>query len=410
MTRSGTGLPRPAELPTRETVSAQHLARSVSAALALVALGASVANDASAQVHVDLTSRTASGSIGEEIVDIRYATELADGRLLFTSRPGTTPSLADFATGRLQSVSKEGDGPGEFRRPFTVLRLASDSTAIVEDGGHRWVVLKGVTPVATLRARGAAAMAIILAGADTFGRVLEISATKMGTEPGQRVYLSHTNAESLAVLVHYRSAIESGNAFGSRVDTISRLRGRFRGVRNRRHTPRGTNMSIEFHLSQPLAAEEQALLFNDGWIAFAYPDPYRVTWRTPEGKLVAGAPLPFTAVVVDDVQKRAAITAEWSSGPAPFGASDYPPWPRVLPPFLVQSLLALPNGTLAIKRAPDGRRPGVNYDIVDRRGGLAGTIQVGPNEKIVAFGKASVYVARHNADGLIRLLRYSWPN
>lgn len=292
--------------------------------LATVVSTASTGAVADAQVRIDLSQRTPTGRISEDIEVLLFATELTDGRLLVTSRRRPTPLVADFTANTLVPVSTVGDGPGEFRRPYWILPMPADSTAVGEEGGGRWVVLKGEKPVVTLRAPTGSAV-LRLAGADVHGRVLQMGVASYGTEPGQRVFITHANAESLVVVLHSRARVESGTLFAGRPDTVARLRGSFRGVRNRWYTPPGARMPIQYHLSQPLAPEEQALLFKDGWIAIAYASPYRVDWRAPDGRMIRGTPLPFDAVPVDDRQKEAAIAASWPSGASPFTAGDYPP-------------------------------------------------------------------------------------
>ena len=208
-------------------------------------------------------------------------------------------------------------------------------------------------------------------------------------------------ADSIAVILVTR---KNGDA-----DTIARIRGPFRGQNRVRQ--RVEEMNITYFLVNPLQAGDQALLFPDGWIGMAFVAPYRVEWRTPSGSIVRGGPLPYSAQPVDERVKRQAIEDQWpiSSQAPKFASTDFVGWPDVVPPFLGKALSALPDGKIAIKRTSLGADRTVQYDIVDRRGVLAGVLRLAPNERIAGFGKRTVYVVATDADDLEVLRRHPWP-
>lgn len=148
---------------------------------------------------------------------------------------------------------------------------------------------------------------------DRSGDALELRVLQYGRDSRLRwVPTMYANAESLLVLRH-RSALRL--VLGRQVvdslrgpaaalgDTLARIRGPWRGLRVPiRGSAGGAPLGHELH--SPLAAGDQAVLFPDGWIAIAFEFPYRVEWVTPRGRRIAGPPLPFEGVKVDEAQQR----------------------------------------------------------------------------------------------------------
>lgn len=354
--------------------------------------------DLPAQDGRELSVSCARISTREGFETVRSAVELPNGHLLVTVRGNPVP-VAVAGDGTTSTVSRAGDGPGEFRRPAWLFRQGGDTTLVVEESGDRWVVLKGLTPVASLRAWTVMASAVELAGADTSGHVLELRATKYGVQAGERVYVSPTNAESLVVLLRTRARLRSGSAVTDDMDTLADLRGPFRGVRNHWRTPPGATRAISYHLAQPLAGRDQALLFPDGWIAVVYLDPYRVDWRDSRGRWQRGAPLPFDMVRVDEKQRTSAIARDWPDSPTYFKPADYAGWPSHLPAFLTKSLIAIPDGRVLVARTPDASRPGNFYDIVDRTGRLSGRVRLDAHVRALSFGHKDLLAVETDEDG-----------
>ena len=167
-----------------------------------------------------------------------------------------------------------------------------------------------------------------------------------------------------------------------------------------------------FSFSIPtLEAADEAVPFADGWVAVVRTDRYRVEWRSPDGRWIAGTPLPFTAIRVDDKEKRAHMARLAAvSGKTPSPPDSIGDWPATLPPYRSPVLLlASPDGRLLIPRLPTAEHPEARYDIVNRRGALDGQLVLATNERIVGFGAGTAYVAVTDDDGIQRLRRHPWP-
>lgn len=352
------------------------------------------------------TLQPPSASVSEPFEHVSSVRELDDGRLIVAEDAAHFRlSVVDWRTGAAESIGREGAGPGEYRSIGRIVALPADSSLVTDPRNARWLVLDGARIVGSVRhGPGSLRNAQIPLGADARGRVLELEGFAFPTPPTHRVVPWYPNAESLLVLLTRRDS--------SAVDTVAHIRGRYRGTRQA-ISPKGERvggMAIVWDLVNPLAAEDQALLFPDGWVAVAFGNPYRVDWITPEGNRIPGAPLPFTPQVLDDRERQHALAVYRPTYlRAGFTVADIPGWPRVLPPFPINALLAAPDGAVAIERTAESRFPGRYYDIVDRTGRLVRRLRLPPNERLAGFGRLAAFVIAQDSDDLEWLSRHPWP-
>lgn len=371
-----------------------------------VALSVSVT--AHSQSVPTITLKAAIGRLEDGFSYIRAIRELSDGRVLIGLGQDPHLAVADYRTGQLEQVGSVGAGPGEYRSVGRIQALGGDSTLVPDGWQQRWVVFAGTTPVVTLRSwLREQFWPAEIEGADRLGRVLEIAATKFGkgTHPANRF---RQNAESLAVIVHRRSASGATEAVTGRADTLARIHGAFREVRRLTRGSYG-GAGIGYTLYTILDGPDQAVMFLDGWVAIAYADPYHVDWHAPDGRRTVGEPIPFERIRVDEAQKLAAVARDWPRSPTLFKPDEYPPWPKMLPAFQDRALVAMSDGRLAIMRTPDARVKVVYYDLVDRNGRLTARLQLRDNQELFAISDRWAYVARQDSDDLIWLERYAWP-
>ena len=329
--------------------------------------------------------------------------ELRDGSLLVADQGEQRLVRVTFDSNIVAVLGRIGDGPAEVRSAGWLYPLAGDSTLFTDSSMSRWFILEGSRIVETIAEHGTLNRLLLseLSGADEFGHVLGVRGSVFaGTGPRTR-----GTADSLVLLLADRHS--------QRVDTLGMLKGRGnRGF----HTERATNrQTMQLVVSTPLASEDVALLFQDGWIAVARVEPYRVEWRAPNGRWSRGAPLPFQAIKVDDKQKCAAMERFFGRS-NPCDPSRLPGWPDVVPPFLpamlrtrLPALLATPDGRLVVARSPTATSPENRYDVVDRAGRLDGVIALGKQEVLIGFGARSVYVLIVDDDGIQNVRRHPWP-
>ena len=344
------------------------------------------------------------GTPGPEFKSVAAVRELADGRTLVIHSDERALFVVDWSTLQRRAVGRTGNGPGEYQYPGQLLALGADSTLLIDYQNGKWHFLNHDRFTMSLQRDDSTVSWFTcgsMAGADSMGRLLALRGTRF-PEKYQRSRCGPPEvAESLAV-------IRVSRRTGTR-DTVALIRGSFTGENVfRGRTATGT---MVYHLTNPLSAGDQALLFPDGWTAIVIAVPYHVVWHPPRGAVIKGQPLPFAQQRVDDRVKRLAMDDRWPPSPhiPKFQTSDFPAWPAVVPPFLKNALVALPDGRIAIKRASFEADRKNDYDIVDRRGALSGVLRLPRNERLIGSGKQFVYVAATDVDEVHSLRRHSWP-
>jgi hypothetical protein len=262
---------------------------------------------------------------------------------------------------------------------------------------RRWFVLLGAKIVETLPAATHPAIRLFGAapsGADTAGRMVGVEGygyTHVQVPGGRET------ADSLRVYLVGR-ALSAGPLV---IDTIGRMGGRGRfGVDIVRNPP------AVMIAPNWAGSEDQVLLFPDGWIAFAFNDPYRVEWRRPDGRKVGGQRLPFVRVRV--TEKEICAILRRRNPKADCGRIQVPDVPDVLPAFFDNALVPAPSGDLLVRRAPSATSTFSYYDVVDRTGALRRVVRLGMNQTIIGRGVRSVYVITEDDVGLQWLTRHPW--
>lgn len=323
--------------------------------------------------------------LSEEFSDLIAIRELRDGRVIVYDRKESRLLVANFATDAVTSIGRTGRGPGEYETIVTLLPIGGDSSLTAQAG--RWLLLDGDKIVATLPPDNPAVRAVSLwpIASDQHGRVLS-----RGFERG-------------------RGAVPADSSF---VLLVDRATGKSDTVGRTREAVRRPNISITTGADKqptsvsvtrlPLDVREVPQLFADGWIAVVRLDPYRVDWRSADGRWTRGSPLPFREIRVTDAEKEAYLVRRP-------GFRRATGWPEVLPPVdAPTSLFATPDGWLVIRRLASASQPETRYDLVDRTGVRRSQLVLGTNEHILGFGASSVYVIETDDDGIQRLRRHPY--
>jgi hypothetical protein len=175
--------------------------------------------------------------------------------------------------------------------------------------------------------------------------------------------------------------------------------------------------TCEVRLSGPTGsyaatAEDRSLMFLDGWVAVVRAQPYLVEWWRPGGKLVRGSPLPFPKRAWTAADKKAFMEWSWMHWEMqkPIAVEKTSGWPEQFSPHSpLFPILATPEGNLLITRIPDGASGKSRFDIVDRGGKLVAWIERPLNERVVGFGKKSIYLVVVDEDNVQKLVRHPWP-
>ena len=321
--------------------------------------------------------------LGAEFSDLTTLRELNDGRVLLFDRKEERLMVVDFGSGFVRDVARKGQGPAEFEFVAALLPLGGDST-LAADLARRWLILDGDKVVVTLPPDNPAIMAVRLQplGADRLGRVLSRGFPRGGG----------LTDSTLAILIERATG---------RPDTIARLRNGVRRAPVSTVTDPALGRGVMIRRI-PLNVGEAPLLLADGWTAVVRLEPYRVDWRSPEGRWTSGAPIPVRSIRMNEGERKAySDRYPWSRN-----ATD---WPEFLPPFdTPTSLFATADGWLVIKRLSSASEPETRYDLIDKSGVRRSQLILQRNEHILGFGAASVYVIETDDDGIQRLRRHSY--
>ena len=156
----------------------------------------------------------------------------------------------------------------------------------------------------------------------------------------------------------------------------------------------------------------------DGWIAVVRINPFRVDWRSPEGRWTLGAPLPVPVIRMTEKEKNASRARTAASRAANPSSTPLPPqlqtpddeWPDVMPPYMQGELTFSPDGDVIFRRQPSADHPGTAYYVVDRRGRLLGVLDLKDNERIIGWGAKSLYIVETDTDDLKYIRRHPWPS
>ena len=332
--------------------------------------------------------------------------ELSDGRILVTDPRDLGLVIADLKTGDVKPVSRKGAGPGEYGMAAPVHAIAGDSS-LMSDFLQRRVLLfdkdKAVSTVATdnpiiKETRGA------IRYADRLGNVFSVKSPELPS--GQTI----TSAKD-------SSAIIRVNRASGRVDTLAKVRDRpaFRTiVRNAKgDITQSSARSLRLHVG------ESWIVHPDGHLAVVRINPFRVDWRSPDGRWTRGAALPIPVIRMTDREKQASLarTAASTRGggqpSSPLPKELQTPadeWPDVMPPYIGDRLYFTPSGDVLIARQPSADHRGIAYYAVDRAGKLLGILELKDNEAIGGFGARSIYIIESDADDLRFIRRHPWPS
>jgi hypothetical protein len=358
--------------------------------VAMHLIAASAAGGQAAPV-LELRSPATAADEFSRVVSVR---ELADGRLLVSDRRDNRIALVAFDGKPATPLGRVGSGPGEYRAAGALVALPGDSTALIDSRNGRWLLFAGGAIAGTVSRNGQ--IETIPVG---------VSATHEFRYGAPDNGLGAT--DSLVLLRTRRRDWKT--------DTIARVAAQTA----RQSAPKrdGSITTVRIAIS-PWTVGDQAILFDDGWLAIARAAPYAVDWIPPGGKLQRGKPFRASDPPFTDADKRAFMTqvAAATGKAAPIDSRT--DWPDVVTAFTSDShllgapapaLLAGPGGHLMVRRQPTATAPEQRYDVIDRSSTVVAQVVLGRNEAMIAAGKAHLYVVATDDDGIQRIRRYDWP-
>jgi len=371
----------------------------------LIAVACAMSSSLAAQRPAIIKLQPQDARLETAFTAITSIRELSDGRVLVTDPRDLQLVVADFRSGDVRQISRRGGGPGEYGMAAPVQPIGGDSSLMVDFMQRRWLLLHADRMVATVSQDDAVVRATrgFAFGTDRLGHVLTVGYT----DPPDGQLVTTLRDSSLLLLVHRGSG---------RTDTLTRILERPTARTVTRNAKGEVTASSARALR--LRVGEQYKLHEDGSLAIIRINPFRVDWRSPEGRWTLGAALPVPVIRMNNREKQASLARTARSMAANPSSTPLPPqlvtpdddWPDVMPPYVMGETIFSPEGHVIFRRQPSADQPGIAYHVVDRRGRLVGMIELKDNERLFASGARSIYVVETDADDLKYIRRHPWPH
>jgi len=387
--------------------------RPSSIATVLAALAATTLAAQQPKVPVQALSKP-DATFEEPFTQLVGVRELRSGDVIVADMRDRSLLKVNLKTGTATSLSREGSGPTEFLFPTAVYPFPGDSTVIYDMGNQRYLLLDPTgKPTGTFRMEdgsGGGGGFMILraaAGADDRGRLYYSSGGQRGGGPGG----GPPEFSDSAMVVRYDRATGTFDTLG--VVMVPKPKVEASGSANSR--------SINIR-RVPMAPEDAWGVAPSGRVGVARVATDQVEWWLPDGKTVAGPPVPYAPIPVTEADKKAwqeqaargGISVNNNNGqitvspaqlkPQPIDPSI--PWPATKPPFPANAVRVAPTGELWLLRSRPASDPRPQYDIFDASGRLVRQVRLPAETRLVGFGKDVVYLVRRDADDLEYLERY----
>lgn len=333
--------------------------------------------------------------------------ELRDGRLLLMDTRERRLLRVDFARGTMDTISRQGDGPLEYRSMMALARAPGDSIWGFDLVRRQMVVftpageparsfptIVGEDPMQRLSAPW-------LRAVDSAGRWLG---------RGQRFSLSQP-------FISDTIAVVRTNPASQQVDTVTTLA----GIAPTQNAD-GSREIGDFSNVDAWAA------FADGLVLVVRGATYAVELHHVDGRVESVGIVPHRRVpltradaerVRDSVAQQTGALVATSMANLPQLQNRPRPPTYVLPNPLPMYWRLLPDGDAIAVDGQDRAWVRVRsapfdsgftrFDVLGRDGRFIKAVQIPAGELLVGFGRNVVYVARRDADDLLRLRRYPRP-
>jgi hypothetical protein len=353
-----------------------------------------------------------SKEIDEPFSMVSGAIELKPNQVLVVDATEATVTLVDFAKGSRTNLGRQGSGPGEYRMPAGLFRLAGDTLWLFDAMQQRMVVFNPDLTAGTT-------MPMLVFDQST---MTALTAPFFGDRKGQ-IYAS------AMVISAGRSG---GNMQMSIPDSVGLVRVDPRGKAGRTELARvrfptsgkpdikQNGTAIKYTMAYPgLVYSDPWTVFPDGRVAIVRGATYTVEFIATDGKKtsarVAYDPIKVTAAdqkaEMDEARRAMAEQGKTVQKMMPPNVTmDFellPPaeWPANYPPVAPLGALPGPDGRLWVKRSTPFRAGHEQWDVIDQAGKLVARWRLPAKTTLVGLGQGVVYTVRTDEDDLRYLQR-----
>lgn len=354
-----------------------------------------------------------SKEIDEPFSLVSSALEIKPGQVLAVDATEATLTLVDFTKGTRTAIGRQGSGPGEFRIPTGLFRLAGDTLWVFDAMQQRIVAFNpDMTPGTT--------MPMMVFDQST---MTALTAPNFSDRKGQ-IYAS------AMVIAAGRSG---GNVQMSLPDSVGVVRVDPRGKTPRIELARvrfpvsgkpdikQNGTQLKYSMAFPgLVASDPWTVFPDGRLVIVRGANYSVEFYSADGKKmsttrIAYDPIKVTAAdqkaEMDEARRAMAEQGKMAQKMMPANITmDFellPPasWPDNYPAVAPLGALPAPDGKLWVKRAIPFRQGREQWDVIDQSGKLFARWRLPAKTTVVAIGQGVVYTVRTDEDDLRYLQR-----
>jgi hypothetical protein len=322
-------------------------------------------------------------------------------------------SLVDFHGGTRAQVGRSGDGPREYRMPWSVLVGHGDTVAVFDRANRRFLVIgdDGMPGESfTMESSGSA------------------TATPMSPE-GPRAF-DAAGAAFWAGTMFQTGPGSTPNMLADSFPVVKKVPGSGKAeavgwLRRPNATAPGdfSNRNASIAMRYPLADMDDFVVLRDGVIVVLRAPEYRAEWWK-NGRLEHAIDVPFVPVRTTEWHK-----ADWRKSRASalrvvtpvsqgrLGTPSFAPaaralpeplgWPAFVPPFEAGASLAASDGSVWVGRTARDANDTSTYDVIDRQTAVRMRVVLPKSSRVVGFGRGVVFVARADDDDLLYLERFA---
>lgn len=351
---------------------------------------------------IDLTHSPAA-SIREPFSALGAIRELPGGRAIVVDPRERAVVLVDFGGGPTQRIGRQGEGPGEYRYPRTV---------VAGTGTTSWIFDPPLSRVNGVGVDGKAAGSWP-APADAVPGGVQVL---RGSDREGRLYFEGNEYDPATGGFSRTVPIASWLPGATKADVIARISTGGRVVIQR---PGGAS-SMARSISPYPHIDAWAPL-PDGRIAIVRVDPYRIDIVDHDGTAHTGQPLAYSPIPITAAERAAfreaasgqrvgaSMRGGGTGGPSMPGFDWHDEdFPTTMPPFIHDRVLASPDGQIWVGRSQPLSASAVRYDVFDATGRVVAIATLKPHSTIIGFGVRAIYVARQDpADDMLYLEKYA---